>query len=45
MIGKLIKWVFTLGVFFVLGIFGYAIFGDLSAPSREVSKEITINVD
>jgi hypothetical protein len=43
--GRLIKWILILVLLIVIAIAGYAGFGDLSAPSRDVSKPVEIDVD
>ncbi|MFT4999291.1 MAG: hypothetical protein ACI861_000667 [Paracoccaceae bacterium] len=43
--GRIIKWIFILVVIGFLVVLGKALFGDLSAPQGEVTKEVTIDVD
>jgi hypothetical protein len=43
--GRLIKLLFLLILLSVVGIGGYALFGDLSAPSEAVTIPVVIDVD
>jgi hypothetical protein len=43
--GRVIKWLFILAIICLIVIVGYTLFGDLSAPHNEVTKEVTIDVD
>jgi len=43
--GRIIKWVFILAVLAVLAIIGNMFLGDLSAPDKEVTKPVVIEID
>ncbi len=42
---RILKWLTFLAGIGFLTVLGYAVFGDLSAPQSEISKEITLEVD
>jgi len=43
--GRLIKLLLGLIVLFVLAVVGFGLFGDMSAPTVDVSKPVVIDVD
>jgi len=43
--GRAIKWIFIFGLVAFLVVIGYSLFGDLSAPQTEITKNVTIHVD
>jgi len=45
MIGRILLWLLILVILILLAITGYAVLGDLSAPSQDVSKEVIIDAD
>ena len=43
--GRLIKWIFILILLGALAVVAYAFLGDMSAPTEDVVKPVTIDVD
>jgi len=42
---RVLKWLLILAVFTFLGVVGYAYLGDLSQPSTQTTKQVTIEVE